>query len=86
MSAPANSTTPVNSLTRRDSADSAKVLSSDFQHDGQDERPSSEPFPEHALHLLPNTFLQEPRIRPLLERRLVMARVSASGASRSAAS
>src|SRR6187401_595235 len=65
------STTPANSLKRRDSADSANdVVLSDFHDDREHQGPPSGTLPEQPLHLEPDPFLDEAGIRSLLDRRL----------------
>src|SRR5262245_14159071 len=64
----ANSATPANSLKRRDRADWAKQRSSNFHHDGQNQRPASRPLPKQPLHLESNLFPHQARVRPFLVR------------------
>src|SRR5690554_6517721 len=66
--ATANRATPVNSLTRRDRAASAKAISSDFHHNRQHERPPADPPPEDPLQFLPHPFLEQARVRALFLR------------------
>ena len=65
ISAAANSATPTNSLTRRETVDPPHV--SDLHDDGQHERPPSRTLAEEAPQLDAQLFLDQPLIGPFLE-------------------
>src|SRR5262245_57272497 len=71
MSAAANSATPTNSLTRRDSAPDA---TSDLHHHGQHERPEPGTLAEEPLEVHSNLLLDQPRIGTLFHARAVDGR------------
>src|SRR3954467_5621145 len=64
ISAAANSATPTNSLTRRDTFDPPK---SDLHDDGEHERPSSRAFAKEAAQLHAHLCLDQPLIGAFLD-------------------